>query len=193
MAALYNYYIIIILNDYVLYYAVVNKTSPANAKLDSLVVALISSLVPAIILLCAIIALLITTVVILKKRLVQLKSSSTVREEDIAEYANTPIVPSRVQTLFSIAPPLPRALLTTSLNESYNTGHSVAREVRESGPNRAEGLPSAHLDEDVAYWNDGLGPTTDSAEPALVNFLIETEYNESYTVVASRSNDNTNQ
>ena len=170
-----------------MYCAVVNKNSPANAKLDSLVVALISSLVPAIILLCAIIALLITTVVILKKRLVQLKSSSTVREEDIAEYASIPIVPSRVQTLFNIAPPLPRALLTTSLNASYNTGHSVAREVRESGSNRAEGLPanSAHLDEDVAYWNDGLGPTTVSAEPALVNFPIETEYNESYNVVAT--------
>ena len=60
--------------------------------------------------------------------------------------------------------------------------HSVAREVREIGPNTAEGLPatSAHLD-------DGLGPTTDSAGPALVNFPIETEYNESYNVVASRS------
>ena len=75
--------------------------------------------------------------VILKKRLVQLKSSSTVREEDqdIAEYASIPIVPSRGQTPFSIAPPLPRALLTTSLNESYNTGYSVARKVREIGPN----------------------------------------------------------
>ena len=99
-------------------------------------------------------------------------------------------MPSRGQTPFSIAPPLPRALLTTSLNESYNTGYSVARKVREIGPNTAEGLPatSAHLDdEDVAYSNDGLGPTTDSAEPALVNFPIETEYNESYNVVASRS------
>ena len=143
-------------------------------------VVLISSLVPGLILLIAIISLLTIVVVVLKKRLTRLKSNTDKQEEDIADYASTPIVSVHFLDQSCIPPPLPktpRPSLETSVNECYISSHYSAVKAVEDGSNTMERVSAASKNaskEGGVYWNSGLEPTT-STDPALVYSSIETE------------------